>query len=278
MARLLGAAAGLALVGLAVWHAVTRLDLGVLRGAPAWPVAAMAAAMLLNLAFTGALFWVVTLGFDAAPSVGPVRMTRLIAASNLLNYLPLRPGLFGRAVYLKARHGLPVRQSMVIWLLVMISGVVVYVVLGGAALLTPSLGAVVVPVAALLLVASSALTGPIARRALRRRVVGGWSWLPLKTADLLVDALRLWMAMRVIGVAPPIGDVVMASAAAMLVGMWGLTPNGLGVREWTVALLLGATASMASEQAMTAVLIDRAVQIAVMVPAGLWSMYGLRGR
>jgi len=106
--------------------------------------------------------------------------------------------------------------------------------------------------------------------------VAGWSWILIKSADLLADAARLWLAMGIVGSPISYGDAVAASSAGMVVRLIGLTPNGLGLREWAIAGVLQSLAGADGSQAVMAALIDRAVEVLVLVPLGLASVYGLR--
>src|SRR5436853_13065 len=112
MARRIGIVLGLLLIAVAIAVALRGVDWSALRHASPWQLAALLVLMLLNIALTAALNWLVTRSFDARPPVSLSRMTLLIGASGLLNYL-WNAGTLSRAAYLRARHGLPLRQSAV---------------------------------------------------------------------------------------------------------------------------------------------------------------------
>ena len=269
-------AGGFVLIGLAVWWGSSGADLAALTDVSGWALLGIAAGVAANLGLTSLLFWVVTRSFDARLGIGFVKMGRLIAASSLLNYLPLKPGLIGRAIYLKSHHGLSLRQSALIWLIVMAVTAGVFGVLGAVAILVRSdqfAHGVGVSMASLALL--SMVAAPLARGLLKRPVVAGWSWVLIKLADLLAEAARLWLAMSIVGPAIGYVDVIAASAAGMVVRLIGLTPNGLGVREWAIAGVLQSLAGVGSSQAVLAALIDRAVEVLILVPLGLWSIHGL---
>lgn len=256
-----------ALLAAAILVAVRQVDWTVLRHASPWQLGALGAAAAGNVVLTAALFWAVTRSFDARPGVGLGRMMALIAVSNVLNYLPLiRAGLLGRAAYLKARHELPLRQSVVILAVVLVLAVVV---LGAAAAVLLSLpGGWRWLALVAVMVALTAATEPVARRLLRRRVVGwGW-WVPLRIADTLISALRLWLAFAVMGVPIGYADAVVIGAAGLLVRLIGVTPNGLGLSEWAVAGLSTLLTPATTAAGAAAALLDRAVEIVVMSTAG----------
>lgn len=273
--RLGAALAGLALLAAAVAFAAAEFDWQVLREAEPAHLLALAALVAINLALTGLLFCVVTRNFDLTKPVGPVRMTALIAASMLVNYLPLpRMGLVGRTAYLKARHGLAVRQSAVIVAVVVAVSLLV-LGLGGAVLylLAPPWRWWVLAV--LLLVATLA-TEPIARRVLGRSVVAGWLWVPLRTGEMLVAAARLWVALAVVGVSIGFAEAMIAAVAGVLARVAGITPNGLGVSEWVIAGVVQAISPIAAAEAAAAALVNRAAEVLVLIPAGLGSIAWLR--
>ena len=280
LARWLALAAGLALLGAAAAMAVTQVDWPTLGDAPWWAAPAIATAVVGNLLLTAALFQVITRSFDAKPVVGLRLMLRLTCASALLNYLPLRPGLLGRATYLKYRRQLPIKQSVLILAITMAVGGVVLgataaVVLAARPTARP-MACVAVLVGLLIL---SALTGPLSRFVLRRPVVAAWAWLPLKVADMLVGGVRLWLAFRILGheltfeQALAVGAI---KAVGSLVDMLGITPNGLGLRELTI----GGTTALANiaegPVGVAASLFDRGIEAVVVVVAGLISMAQLR--
>ncbi len=272
--RLIGYVLGLAMVGAAIALALREMDWSTLTRAAWWLPALLCAAVLINLLLAAAIWWVITLSFDAKPRVGYGLMLRLIAASELLNYLPLRAGLVGRTAFLKARHGLPVRQSLAIFSIVMGVSVAVLLPVGLAMLLVTRTWALMV--SGLVVAVWTVAAGPLARSLLRRAMTCTWSWAPLRAVDLLVNAARLWLAFGIIGrPIDPLEAVVLASAA-LLVQMAQLTPNGLGVREWVVALLAGAISPIGSADALAATVVDRAASALVAILTGLIALPTLR--
>ena len=277
LGRVMGYGAGVALVAVAVWKGLSGVDLERLVAAPRLPLLAMGVAVLATIGMGGLMFWVVTRSFDARPPVGLGRMTHLISASALLNYVPLRPGLIGRAVYLNRLHGLPLVHSVQIWLVVAgVSAVVFSVVI-----LAVQIGPVGNPLirvggAAAALVLASTVTGAAAGRVLARRVDSGWSWALIKLAELLLWGLRLWLAMLVVGISISYPQAIAAAAAGNLAGLLPVTPNGLGLREWAIVGLLGLSGQVDIADAALATVIDRGVEVLVVVPVGLWSLHAVR--
>ncbi|MEM8737163.1 MAG: hypothetical protein AAGG38_01630 [Planctomycetota bacterium] len=258
---------GVLLLGLAVVTAMRGLEAEVLRGVSVWGFAALMGLVGINLGSTVLLFWSVTRSFAADPPVGVGKMGLLIAMSGLLNYVPVvRAGLWGRAAYLKARHGLPVRQSVeILGVVVVLTGVV----LGGAGAWL-AWGPTALRWGGLLggLVGLSVATPWLARWLYWRQVVQGWTWVPLRALDLGLTAGRLWLALWLLGVAAGPGEVVLLASGSVLVRLTGLTPNGLGLSEWTVAALGAALTGVDGPTAAAAAILDRAAEALVSVIAG----------
>lgn len=273
--RALGLVLGAALLLGAAVYAGRGVDWSVLTGAPPWLGTLLGAAVGANLVLTSLLFWAITRSFDAEPSVSVGRMTALISVSSLLNYLPLlRPGLLGRASYLKLRHGLPLRQSVVILLIVLVLAVVVLLAIAVALVLFEGPWRWVA--AGGLVVGLSAIAGPVGRRVLRRPVERGWLWVVLRAADVLVAGLRLWVAFWILGASVGYAEAVVAGAAALLVRLAGITPNGLGLSEWTVAVLTPVLAPVEMAVGAAAALVDRAVEVLVVSASAAWGGWTLR--
>ena len=265
--RLIGLGAGVAMLAWALAMAIRRVDLRLLGQAQAGELMVLAVAVGANLFLSGLLFWAITLVFDAQPPVRLTRMTQLLCASWLINYLPFHPGWIGRAAYLKNRHDLPLTQSAVISAIGFSCGVVVVVTAAAITWIQPVWGQPLL--GAVVLIGASSLTGRLVQRLIQRSVVHAWTWLPIRVMLLLTKSLRLWIAFSMVGCPIPFHQAVTVSAIGLLVDLLGITPNGLGLREWVVA---GVT------QAMTAALIDRAVEALVVVIVGLLSMWQLKHR
>jgi len=281
--RRLGLGVGLVLLLWAIIRAGGELAHLSLTGAHWGDLLMLAGLVGMNLFLTGALHWCVTLSFDARPPVRLGRMMELVVASALVNYLPLGwPGPAARSAYLKLRHQMPVRQSVL----------ALGIVLGLSALLAAGVAALALlnypgkfpaelsggPWGGALvgLVMLTLLVPPAVRRVFRRPVVWGWAWVPLKAADLAVGAGRLWLAFRVVG--HPVGyfDALMLAAADMVVSMLAFTPNGLGLSEWAVGLLAQFLQLSTSPVGQLAKLLDRAVSVLIIIPTGLWALLRLR--
>ncbi len=263
----LALAIGIVLLVGAILMAATEVNWERLREAEPWQIAAMVGLVFANLLISGLLWWSVTLSFDAKPPVGFGRMLALVCASGLLNYLPLRPGLVGRAAFLKMKHDLSIGQSM--WILAVILALSV-VVLGLAAAIVAWVPGTIQYEVSLTLMLLLTLGAPVvAGRLLKRKIVAGWLWVPVRVADLLITALRLWIVFQISGSPIDYPHAVFAASAGLFVSLLGITPNGLGLREWAIA---GATSAATGHIGFAAAVIDRGVEAIVVTITGLWAM------
>lgn len=275
-ARFVGLVLGVALLSAAAFFAWRHVDVSLLKHAEPWQVTAILAAVVANILATSALFWVATKSFDADPPVTWREMRSLVAASGLLNYLGLQAGSIGRAAYLRARHGLPVMQSVVIQLIIVSVSVVVpgVVVVALVAVKRPhGYGAALAGV-----VVCAAVTRPIARALLRRRVVAAWSWAPLKAVDLALTAARVWVSFQIVGRDLSPAAALALAAGVAVVNLLSFTPNGLGLREWAVAAMASVIDPSLWAVGVLATLVDRALEAIVLAVAGVASVVVLRRR
>lgn len=267
--------AAVLLLALAMIIAVKQVDLSILAAVEIRVWLAFVVLVAGNLFLASLMFWVVTLSFDAVPRVGLVRMTQLVTASALLNFLPLRPGLIGRAAILRTHHNLPLRQSAIILLIILITGGLVTLAIGLAALFITNplvLGASLIGLTVLM----SVCTGPIASKILRRRLLLAWLWVPIRMTDALVASMRLWVAFWVMGHPLDARQALVAGAAGLIIAMIGLTPNGLGLKEWAIALITQAMAVTAVQVGLAATLVDRSMEAMVVIVAGLAAIVLMR--
>ncbi len=261
--KLLAMTAGLVLMALAVIYAVKDADLSIWLQLDPAEMLLLVIAVMLNVALTGLLLWRVTLVFDACPSVGPIMMLRLTAISALLNYLPLpRFGLLGRAGFLKWKHALPLRQSAYILAIILVLAVVV---LGSVCLvlITMSDFQAVIRWAVCLVIVGlfGSITSWIVRLTLNRRVAYGWSWAVLRSLDLIVAAVRIWLAFRMVGQPLEFDHAVLIVSLSLFVKLSGVTPNGLGLSEWLVALTAGYLTPIEPAAAAAAAVVDRFAEV-----------------
>ena len=112
--RAVGFVVGVALLGAAI-AAIVRsaptLDQlrAVINRPDGWLIAWAVAATIGNLVGASGMFYALVRAFGR---IGFFEMGKLIAASSVLNYLPMRPGLVGRVVHQEVVNAIPMRRSV----------------------------------------------------------------------------------------------------------------------------------------------------------------------
>ncbi len=275
--------AGLLIAGLV--PAVRGGDWSALAEAPRHLVIGLLGLVAVNLVLTGRVFSLVTRPFEQAGSpVGGMEMQGLIAASTLLNYLPMRAGLVGRAAYLKHQHGIGYRNSAIILAIVMGVSTAVYalgcmvalydITAAGRLLIAHVFFASAVPAGVAVIVM---LGMRIVHQRARAGVVESAATAVIPRAgELCATAGRLWLVFAVIGHRIDMREAIVLASCGMFITLVGLTPNGLGLREWFYGLIaasgfFGGDVQGGLELGLTAAMVDRAAEAMVVLPAGLVS-------
>ena len=209
--------------------------------------------------------------------VGAGEMTALVGASWLLNYLPLRPGMFGRVAYHRRYNGIGVRDSVrILIVLSVLTGVSLVLLLGAAALggLAGERGAMlaVFGLGAVLCVVTPFGRGPME---------GDFAKvLALRYLDALAWVGRYAVVFALVDRPLSVFDAVAMAFVSQVVLLLPVVGNGLGVREVAIALVAGLLPGWAGDLAVAdraavaaaADLINRGVEVAVAVPVGAISM------
>ncbi|HMN39222.1 MAG TPA: hypothetical protein PKE29_00135 [Phycisphaerales bacterium] len=256
--------------------------------APAWVFPAIALLPLANWAITSAIFWTLTRRYGR---VGLWEMGALIGSAWLLNMLPFKPGLVGRVAYHKAISGIPIRTTVLVTLVALLSGGLGVLAAIGVQVAADSSLREAVPTDRLLVIAMCFVAGaavPVILLWVRRGwvVAGSHSGdvaiaVALRIVDTHVWALRYWLAFGLIGQGQPYGVCVIVSGVSQLAGQF---PIQVGVREWAVgvstsALRGGAAVSAATvAPGMTVDLIGRAAEVVCAIPVGLVSFVWVHRR
>jgi len=224
-------------------------------------------------------------------------LTHIMSYANL--FLP-RMGLGAPALYLKLKHNV----SYAVFGSLLLPALVLHVAAAGALGLicqavlwvaNPALldGRITAMFVAVLLsgLAAAVIRVPIPARfqgrlaQFARRLMDAWAALgsnrgligqilALRVAFLLVNAARLYVGFRAIGVNVPYAGVIIASLLADLSMLVAITPAGLGLREAVVAFtahLLGTDPAAA----LSAAVLDRIVMtlcVVVLAQVGTWTL------
>lgn len=241
--------------------------------APSWLVAAVVVLPILSWLCTNGTYLTLTRHYGR---VGWWEMAGLIATAWLLNYLPLRPGMFGRVAYHKAVNNISVRDSA------RVIAMAVACTATGAALMVLTALAVrsLAPEEHRGLVMALVQSGvwlslAVAAVTIRVTTPTGLTWrvlaaLAWRFADMLIWALRYWAAFSLLG--KPI-DFASATGLAAVAQVGMLAPIQFGVREWLIGLW-----TPVMVVGLTADLVNRAIEVLIAVPLGLASSLWLYRR
>ncbi|HRP63880.1 MAG TPA: hypothetical protein PK400_11340 [Phycisphaerales bacterium] len=240
------------------------------RPAPG-PLAMLLLAMLGNIVLAGATFSLLLAKQGQPRRVGILEMQALMAATSLVNFLPLRPGALGRVAYHKTVNGIPVAESVraIVIAAVLSAASACYLAAVAAICIRFNLSiwpAIALPV---IVLAFAPAFGP-----LRFIALAGLC----RYGEVMLWAVRYHAAFAIIGtpISPEaaVGFACISTAATMV----PLFSNGLGLREWAVGLVAPLLAGVPLELGLTAELVNRALEMAVMFTFGVAALVYLSRR
>lgn len=266
-----GVLAGVALVAGAIMY-MTRdpnlIDRGLraLRSPSPLVLAGLVAAILLNLVISGLIFSILMRRFGR---VGLLEMQGLIAASTLVNYLPLRPGLVGRAAYHRLVNDVPVRHTAYAVVAAMTLSIV------AACMTLASIG-----MARWTGLSASVPLGLFAVLALLSAVPSSTRSacvaMTLRLADVFIWSIRYILAFGLVGREIDVDTALALACVSTVASMVPLLSNGLGLREWAVGYVAPLmVVGIASPEAMLADLAHRAIEVIVTIIVGVTGLIGL---
>jgi hypothetical protein len=269
-------------------HAALMAALDALRAARPPAVALLLLGFVVAIPLTAALFLILIRRFAR---VGFGEMLALISATSLANMLPLKPGLIGRVAWHRVHHGVratdtlrTVVEAILLSALVaalMLAAVPVLRAVGAPvalALLAPALPAVVgiLPrartFAAALLVRQCEFAVSVGRYAIALELVGAVArdTVAGSMAGSMSASMSGSMGNTAAGSAGvAIETAIVLSCASAVATLVPFVSNGLGLREWTTALILPALDAGTFAAGVSAELVLRAAELLVTVPAGL---------
>jgi hypothetical protein len=280
--RVLGFVIGAALLGLAAWiihrqwgdlaHAWQRAG-----RAPVWLMVFAVLLPMINWLLTSGVLLTLTRRFGRVPSG---EMHAMVGAAWLLNYLPLKPGLFGRVLLHKLRHNIAVTDSIKVLVHAVVCGLVAAVVSGLLMVLivkaTSSvsggearaeglvLGAVVLLVPAVLAYVQT----------VRAPSDGGGASEPevfllatmMRCGDLAIWSLRFACAFWVLGIPLDATKIVVIASATQIAS---LLPIQIGLAEWAAGLMLALLVGKSEPVIMGGSEYSREALLALGLSAGL---------
>ncbi|MDA0214769.1 MAG: hypothetical protein O2875_05330 [Planctomycetota bacterium] len=275
--RTVGFVVGLALLGAAI-AAIVRsaptLDQlrAVIARPDGWLIAWAVAATIGNLVGASGMFYALVGPFGR---ITFLEMGKLIAASSVLNYLPMRPGLVGRVVHQEVVNAIPMRRSVlsIVEAAVICAVTVLWLALAVAMIRFTSARAVGAMIAALPIFCGLAFLIP--EHLLWRRFLQAifWRWI-----DLLSWAVRYAVVFAMLGVELSPESAATAACISAAANMIPFLGNGLGVREWAIGLAGPVLATWTTDIGLAAELINRCLDLVVVVPLGIGVMPGIAKR
>jgi MFS family permease len=268
---------GLALFGAAIWVIVSgEQDFAeswdAATHAPWWVVAAVLVLPVANWLTVSESFRALTNRYatEGRRPVGRAEMAGLIGSAWLLNYLPMKPGMFGRLAYHKHVNKIRYADSArVIGFSVSLTGfslvllvlVAMLVRTGGPAWVWCATPAAALGVGAIAVRGRGPWAG---------RVVYAAFWRYL---DSMIWVGRYAASFALVGEPLSFADSVAVAAVSQVALLVPLSGNGLGVREWGVRLVT-------SPAGLLADVVNRAAEMAVALPIGFigsaWSVRRVR--
>ncbi|MCI0630632.1 MAG: hypothetical protein L0Y44_08275 [Phycisphaerales bacterium] len=231
-------------------------------------LAVAAGSVVLNIVLSALLFSALMSRYG---KVGLLEMQALIASATLMNYVPLRPGFFGRIAYHRAVNQIAVVDSTktvlaAAGLSAAIAGYLALAVTLSAGVSIDLRLLVALPLAAILIGAAIAK--------------GSRLWLlaaSARYAEVLVIAARYLAVFALIGSPIDFRDALAFGCVSMIAGMVPFFGNGLGLREWAIGLVAPLLTAYQMELGMTADLVNRAVELTVALAAGSIGLVWLAG-
>ncbi len=215
--------------------------------------------VLGNVVLTALMFSVLMSRYG---KVRPIEMQALIGAATLLNFLPLRPGLFGRIAYHKTINHIPAADTA------KTIGQAIALSLAVAGCLALCLVLVVQFHLTLWIV----LAMPFALLAFGTSVgsIRQWALAGLiRYVDVFVWAARYYAAFALIDYTISIEAALAFACLSMIATLVPFFSNGLGLREWAIGLAAPLLTAYQLEHGITAELVNRAGELIVVLIAGL---------
>lgn len=193
--------------------------------------------------------------------VGLVAAMRIALYGSAANLLPL-PGASVVRIEAMRRSGARLRRAATVTVAVGLAWLGVSLLLAGVVLITSG------PSALLFLLIGALVLGVvaavIARGRPRREAATGFAMvMGVELAFVVIQALRLWLALRSFGVHVGLQASFTLGVSNAVAAATGFLPGGLGIRE-AIAAALGPVVGLEASTAFLAALVDRVVALAVL--------------
>lgn len=256
--------------------------LNALRRPDPFQLALLLAAIVLNLVLSGLMAGALLSRYGR---VGRLEMQALIATATLMNYLPLRAGLFGRVAYHRAVNriavldtGKTVVQAAVITAIIALylaGAVALAMLVSGAAAAMLGLLVMVPPIIALAAIIALRWRASIRGSAPRDAFVIATL---VRYAEVIVWSVRYHAAFALLDAPIAPATALAFACISMIASMVPFSSNGLGLREWAIGAAAPLLTAYHLELGLTAELVNRAAELVVVTLAGLAGMAYLAWR
>ncbi len=262
-----GLVVGLALLAAAIVtvagerEAITEA-LAAVRHPSLWRVCLLVVAVAANLVLSALMLRVLISRYGR---VAAIEMQALVATSALLNFLPLRPGLFGRIAYHRAFNAIPAIATVKTVLQAAGLSVAVAAYLALALVVSWWLA---VPLWVPVGLAVPLLAIALAIRPARVWVAAGL----IRYLEVMVWALRYHLAFALLGSPIDPHSALAFSCLSLVAMLVPIVGNGLGLREWAVGLAAPLLTPYVLGLGLAADLVNRAAELVVIPVLGLGGM------
>ena len=191
-----------------------------------WKVGILLLAVLANISLTAVLFSILIKPFG---KVGLVEMQALIATTALLNFLPLRPGLFGRVAYHKLINGIAIRDTVQVMLYAIMLTVFVGICI--AVFIAIATWGDVNTLYLMLALMAVFCVGMVWEKARLTCVA-----VLIRMIDVLVWTARYLLVFSLLGQSISFNTALAIACISIFATMVPFVSNGLGLREWAIGL------------------------------------------
>ena len=249
-----------AIIFVARQHDVLARAFSAIRQPSAPHLFLLVACVLGNVVLTALMFSVLMSRYG---KVRLIEMQALIGAATLLNFLPLRPGLFGRIAYHKTINHIPAADTAktighAIALSIAVAGCLALCLVVAAQFQLTLWVVLALPFAFL---ASGTMVGTIRIWALAGLI---------RYVEVFIWAARYYAAFALLDYTISIEAALAFACISMIATLVPFFSNGLGLREWAIGLAAPLlTVAYQLEHGITAELVNRAGELIVVLIAGL---------
>ncbi len=206
-------------------------------------------------------------------------MGALIASAWLLNYIPLRPGMIARLAYHKKRHGITIRQSMWVYAIsTACTGLSIMLSLAIALALEKQSAPIIITLALFTPALVAIMLGWFAKVNDQPGAARLLCVFALRHGDMLVWVARYAVVFAIIGVPLSTMEAVAIAIVSQIALLIPIAGNGLGLREWAIAITAGFLPAFAQDTAtatgLAGDLVNRGFEVvmalALGIPALIW--------